>query len=142
MKRVRGVIEAAGLTKKSLFSAIYCQPARENDVDLAFELCPTPRVFEWNLMHHDSIIPQACVDIDGVLCEDPTDEQNDDGPKVSRIFTLRTTAINPHRQGRHAGYLTARKISVTDRRMARFPWRTIQRASNDAIFLNVGTTTS
>ena len=86
MKRVRDVIEAAGLTEKSLFSAIYCHPEREHDIDLSFEVCPTPRVFEWNLMHHDSIIPQACVDIDGVLCEDPTDEQNDDGPKYREFL--------------------------------------------------------
>ena len=36
------------------------------------------RVFEWNLMHHD-ILQRSCFDIDGVLCKDPTPEENDDG---------------------------------------------------------------
>jgi uncharacterized HAD superfamily protein len=47
---------------------------------------PAPRVFEWNLFHH-SIISDACLDLDGVLCVDPTEEENDDGEKY-RTFLL------------------------------------------------------
>ena len=42
-----------------------------------WEECLLPRVFEWNVMHH-SVIEKACVDIDGVLCRDPSDAENDD----------------------------------------------------------------
>lgn len=48
-------------------------------VDMYLELVEQPRVFEWNIMHHP-LMGQACLDIDGVLCVDPTAEQNDDGP--------------------------------------------------------------
>jgi len=35
-------------------------------------------VFEWNALHHSN--PERfCVDIDGVLCRDPTEAENDDG---------------------------------------------------------------
>ena len=80
MSRVRELLEKAGLTEKSIFAAAICQPGKEELVDLFFELVPAPRVFEWNLMHGHTL-PRSCVDIDGVLCVDPTKEQNDDGEK-------------------------------------------------------------
>lgn len=41
---------------------------------------PTPRLFQWNYLNH-AVAGRACFDIDGVLCFDPSEEQNDDGPK-------------------------------------------------------------
>ncbi len=38
-----------------------------------------PRIFEWNMLH-SYWAKHACVDIDGVLCRDPTRQENDDGP--------------------------------------------------------------
>lgn len=61
-----------------LYSAVFMRPGYENKVDIYFEHCPEPRVFEWNLMNHP-FIRKACVDIDGVLCPDPTEDENDDG---------------------------------------------------------------
>ena len=55
-------------------------------VDLTLELCPAPRMFEWNLMHHPWLA-SACVDIDGVLCIDPTAEENDDGPRYREFLS-------------------------------------------------------
>lgn len=57
-----------------------------NMVDLYFSILPHPRMFEWNYMHH-SLLKKCCVDFDGVLCQDPTPEQNDDGEKY-RNFIL------------------------------------------------------
>jgi uncharacterized HAD superfamily protein len=54
-------------------------------VDLYFEEICGDRVFEWNLMH-SWVVKQSCVDIDGVLCEDPTYEQNDDGERYERFL--------------------------------------------------------
>jgi uncharacterized HAD superfamily protein/hypoxanthine phosphoribosyltransferase len=55
-------------------------------VDLTLEFCPAPRMFEWNLMHHPWLA-SACVDIDGVLCIDPTAEENDDGPRYREFLS-------------------------------------------------------
>ena len=61
------------------FCAIYVIPGKEKMVDYFFETVPLPRYFQWNIMNHTSL-EKACFDIDGVLCVDPTEEQNDDGP--------------------------------------------------------------
>ena len=58
--------------------AVFAEKNNRHLVDLYLEVVEQPRVFEWNIMHHP-FIEQACLDIDGVLCLDPTSEQNDDG---------------------------------------------------------------
>lgn len=45
----------------------------------------TPRHFEWNIFHQHSL-RNACVDIDGVLCLDPTEEENDDGQLYTKFI--------------------------------------------------------
>lgn len=62
------------------FCAIYVVPDKIKSVDFYFEVVPLPRAFQWNVMNH-TMLEKACFDIDGVLCIDPTEEQNDDGPK-------------------------------------------------------------
>jgi len=54
-------------------------------VDLYFETVASPRAFEWNLFHKPSI-QYCCVDIDGVLCVDPTRTENDDGEKYGEFL--------------------------------------------------------
>ncbi len=49
-------------------------------VDHWLEVIDQPRVFQWNLLN-SWIYEYSCVDIDGVLCEDPSEEENDDGEK-------------------------------------------------------------
>lgn len=68
------------------YAAIYVIPGKEKMVDYFFEIVPLPRYFQWNILNHTSL-EKACFDIDGVLCADPSEEQNDDGPKY-RDFIL------------------------------------------------------
>jgi uncharacterized HAD superfamily protein len=68
------------------YCAIYVIPGKEKMVDYHFEVVPLPRYFQWNILNHTSL-EKACFDIDGVLCADPTEDQNDDGPKY-RDFVL------------------------------------------------------
>lgn len=69
-----------GLKEKVIFAAIYVLPVNYKMVDIWFEICNHPRMFEWNYMHHWGL-ENACVDIDGVLCEDPSIIENDDGKR-------------------------------------------------------------
>lgn len=62
------------------YAAIYVMPGKEHLVDYTFEILPLPRYFQWNILNH-IILNKSCFDIDGVLCIDPTPEQNDDGEK-------------------------------------------------------------
>ncbi|MBT2772698.1 hypothetical protein J7J47_10710 [Halomonas sp. ISL-60] len=58
--------------------AIYADPAGEQYVDIHFYTLESPQAFQWNLFT-PAMLSRACVDIDGVLCVDPTAHQNDDG---------------------------------------------------------------
>jgi uncharacterized HAD superfamily protein len=81
---------------KITWTAVYVTPAGCDHVDIYFEEIKGHRIFEWNIMH-SKIIQESCVDIDGVLCRDPTDEENDDGEKykkfLSSVKPLRTSSV-------------------------------------------------
>ena len=59
---------------------VYCCTKKHDDVDIIITQVEPPRVFEWNIYHHP-VVGNSCFDIDGVLCYDPSEEQNDDGEK-------------------------------------------------------------
>lgn len=65
--------------------AVFAKPERPGNVDLFFDLCPGPRVFQWNLWRNEKI-ERFAFDIDGVLCRDPTGHENDDGPRYERFL--------------------------------------------------------
>ena len=111
LRAVRAKLSAAELPHQIVFAAAYVEPGCEHCVDLCCEILPYPRMFEWNLMHHPAL-ENACMDIDGVLCRDPTDEENDDGPNylefiryvparaapAFRVGTLVTNRLDKYRQ--------------------------------------------
>lgn len=61
-------------------------------VDVCFEVIDDDRVFEWNIFHH-SVLNNACVDIDGVLCLDPVED--DDGEKYQSFIQTATPLFLP-----------------------------------------------
>jgi len=81
LKIVREKIENSGIDHDILYAAPYIVAGKEHLVDFFIEILPTPRCFEWNLMHHKLFLENTCMDIDGVLCYDPGEADNDDGPK-------------------------------------------------------------
>ena len=93
MRTVKERIRSAALPHRISYAAVYMAPDAqlEGHVDMYRELVPMPRVFEWNLMH-GSVLASSCMDIDGVLCRDPTDHENDDGERYHR-FLRETVAL-------------------------------------------------
>ena len=85
MEKAKQKIYQANLSEKCLFAAVYVVPDKIKLVDIYFIKLPKPRIFEWNLMHHD-VLTKCCIDIDGVLCRDPDDEENDDGPRYQEFL--------------------------------------------------------
>lgn len=93
------------------YCAVYVVPGKERSVDYYFETVPLPRYFQWNILNHTTL-EKACFDIDGVLCADPTPEQNDDGEKYidfilnapplfipgSKIGTIVTSRLEKYRK--------------------------------------------
>lgn len=74
--------------------AIYSSRSERSDVDIFLEHVPEPRVFEWNIFHR-SLLGRACVDIDGVLCRDPTAAENDDGDRYTEFLLNADPLILP-----------------------------------------------
>jgi orotate phosphoribosyltransferase len=87
LERVKARLQAAALAHNTRYAAVYVAPGSEHHVDFYFEVVESPRCFEWNLMHHPWVLSKTCMDIDGVLCRDPTPEENDDGPEYRRFLT-------------------------------------------------------
>lgn len=58
----------------------------EHKVDMILEYINKPISFEWNIFQQQ-FTSSACFDIDGVLCIDPTYEQDDDG-EIYKSFLL------------------------------------------------------
>jgi orotate phosphoribosyltransferase len=85
MERARRIIAASRVKCEVVFGVVYCAPGKESLVDKFGEVCDVPRIFEWNLMHHP-VLAEACVDIDGVLCRDPFNTENDDGPRYREFL--------------------------------------------------------
>lgn len=63
------------------YGAVIARSSSSHLVDIYFDICDGDRIFEWNMFHHAHILKQSCLDIDGVLCDDPTDAENDDGAR-------------------------------------------------------------
>jgi len=85
MAEVRRAVDALGLDAKITYAAAYATTGGARHVSICLKIINQPRAFEWNLMHRP-LLGKCCVDIDGVLCFDPTRAENDDGPKYRHFL--------------------------------------------------------
>ncbi len=129
----RALLTAAWPDKRFTYCAVYGLSDSADGLDLIFETVPLPRVFQWNVMHH-IVLADACVDIDGVLCRDPNDQENDDGPgylaflrdaeplhrPTQRIGTLVTSRLEKYRPQTEA-WLAAQNIEYDNLVMLDLP---------------------
>jgi uncharacterized HAD superfamily protein/hypoxanthine phosphoribosyltransferase len=96
MRRVRKLVAAAELDNRVAgYAAVFGSKRGSSHVDFCFEIVNDDRVFEWNVLHHNWWLAHSCVDIDGVLCMDPTHEQNDDGPRYRQFLEEATPMYVP-----------------------------------------------
>jgi uncharacterized HAD superfamily protein len=85
MARAVGLLNgrAKSITRCAVFGPYQVEdPAQIIDVWL--EDCRGPRGFSWNLWKH-SRLKNWGFDFDGVLCRDPTKQENDDGPRYVKF---------------------------------------------------------
>lgn len=66
--------------------ALYVSEGIMDKFDYWGKVNPGPRVYSWGFMNCD-YLKTACVDMDGVLCVNPTNHQLDDGPRY-RDFVI------------------------------------------------------
>jgi uncharacterized HAD superfamily protein/hypoxanthine phosphoribosyltransferase len=73
-------IKAASFAGRIMTCAVIVIPSMRGAVDIFFREMPQPRAFEWNVLHHPDVT-NSCFDLDGLLCVDPSERDNDDGPR-------------------------------------------------------------
>jgi uncharacterized HAD superfamily protein/hypoxanthine phosphoribosyltransferase len=100
MLEARQKLAEAGLSDKVLFCAAYGLVAEHPEADIVLETVPRPRMFQWNVMHH-KFLADACLDIDGVLCCDPSDVENDDGPHYEAFLRDARPFLRPTQKVGH-----------------------------------------
>lgn len=143
MQKVKASLAAAALPHRVSYAAVYMAPEARLDghVDLYREIVPMPRVFEWNLMH-GTVLTNSCMDIDGVLCLDPTDEQNDDGPEyltflrdtpalllpTAPVGWLVTSRLEKYR-AQTVEWLARHRVQYGELRMMQYPDMAARRAA-------------
>lgn len=66
--------------------AVYSSSKKNASIDYVLEVVPLPRFFEWN-MFHSGLVQRTMYDIDGVLCLDPSQEQQS-SPDLYNKFLL------------------------------------------------------
>ncbi|RHZ95189.1 phosphoribosyltransferase [Cereibacter sphaeroides] len=96
MQEARDRVAAAHRGEGVLYAAVYGLKPQHPEADVIFEAVPQPRMFQWNAMHH-KFLARCCVDIDGILCHDPSEAENDDGPAYLD-FLLNARPLNRTRQ--------------------------------------------
>jgi uncharacterized HAD superfamily protein len=78
LESAQSLIAGIGRQQKITYCIVYSTIRSTHKPDVFLEVVPQPRIFEWNVMHRP-FLTQCCLDIDGVLCLDPTNDENDDG---------------------------------------------------------------
>jgi len=78
IRQAREKLRQSNLDCEVYYCAVYALQCNFFMVDIYFEICNQPRMFEWNYMHHWGL-EYTCIDMDGVLCEDPTMIENIEG---------------------------------------------------------------
>jgi uncharacterized HAD superfamily protein/hypoxanthine phosphoribosyltransferase len=86
----------AGARHRVSYLAAYACSDNAGSLDSHLEILEHPRVFEWNLLHHD-YTNSFCVDMDGVLCEDPAVDENDEGERYLRFLSTARPKVLPSR---------------------------------------------
>ncbi|MDQ8727655.1 phosphoribosyltransferase family protein [Bradyrhizobium sp. LHD-71] len=106
MANVRASLVSAYPDKNFVFTAAYGTRPSHTEADLILDVVKHPRIFQWNLFHHD-LLDQCCVDIDGVLCLDPTTQENDDGSAYLRFLLEAQRKFIPTKR---VGYLVTSRL--------------------------------
>jgi len=96
MQKIKKQIENNKLLHQIYYAAVYIVPRGSKYVDYWYEIVNLPRIFEWNVMHH-GILSASCVDLDGVLCLDPTEKENDDSKNYQQFLASVKPLIIPSR---------------------------------------------
>lgn len=106
IKEVKELVRNCKMQAEHIYLAAYALENNIHMVDIYFEICHMPRMFEWNYMHHWAL-EYSCVDIDGVLCEDPRVLENDDGKRYVEFLKNAKPKLIPTQK---IGYIVTTRL--------------------------------
>ncbi|WP_058993638.1 phosphoribosyltransferase family protein [Haloarcula sp. CBA1127] len=84
MTEIQETVESLDISAETYYGAVYVDLGSEHFVDTYAEVLTTPRVFEWNMMHH-GYLAESCVDL-SILCEPSASLDNDDEPNYQAVL--------------------------------------------------------
>jgi uncharacterized HAD superfamily protein len=94
MKRARCALFDARPEAEIVTCSVYSTEKAAGRIDLSFEVCGKNRMFEWNWFRHP-LLTECCVDIDGVLCRDPTRTERKDEKLYLKFLETTVPSILP-----------------------------------------------
>lgn len=94
---VQRQIGEAELPHKIEYGAVYTTRESDRLVNYSFAILNQPRIFEWNILGH-TMLPQCQFDLDGVICCDPSEQENDDGPLYAKFLREAKPLFVPTRE--------------------------------------------
>jgi orotate phosphoribosyltransferase len=94
MEKAKSAIQHANLPYKIYYTTVYASSTSQEFVDFWCEIVDQPRYFEWNVMHHPNL-KRSCVDLDGIICRDPTESENDDGDRYRSFLVNAELLVRP-----------------------------------------------
>lgn len=106
IKNVKSQVKSLNLSKNIYYGAVYTSTNGKKYVDTYADVVRTPRVFEWNMMHHPQL-PNWMFDLDGVLCRDPLPSENDDGERYRQFINEVPPRVVPSKE---IGYIVTCRL--------------------------------
>lgn len=94
MTRAAALLDQFKVTRLVVFGPYRTEVSKL--IDIVFAECPGPRAFAWNMQKHVRLDRWA-FDLDGVLCRDPTNAENDDGQRYLKFIEGAEPAFVPQR---------------------------------------------
>ncbi len=77
--RAQKALAGTAYANRTSYLTVYGTERALDHVDICLEVCPLPRVFEWNLLHHP-FLERACVRLEGILLPASTGHAGPDQP--------------------------------------------------------------
>jgi uncharacterized HAD superfamily protein/adenine/guanine phosphoribosyltransferase-like PRPP-binding protein len=106
MAKIRARLSSVASNYEFIYCAVYGEHKTLGDVDLLIDEVIWPYMFQWNFMHHGCLLDHCMFDIDGVLCLDPSHEDDDDGVRYEKFLDAAVPMFLPTR--RIGGLVTSR----------------------------------
>jgi orotate phosphoribosyltransferase len=106
IKNVKSRVKYLNLSKNICYGAVYTSTNGKKYVDTYADVVRTPRVFEWNMMHHPQL-SNWMFDLDGVLCRDPLPSENDDGERYRQFINGVPPRVVPSKE---IGYIVTCRL--------------------------------